>query len=499
MKNKSIYFKVYFVVFILLISMIFLVILSYKSIRELNKITENITDNVYSEIEKINHIKVLNLNLYIYIREIFLEKNQDKIDYYNDLIKQNYENIQIIGKKFVENTSTENRDFFNNYLITLDKWKQIRDKIYVYKKDGQLEIHIQEIRVELKDVREELSNLLDEIIDKNEKNIEDSKRISKSIYSKNSIIIYSFSFFTILFSIILSFIILSKLKFEIDKIISELKLKSNNLLEIAEKINKSSISIKDMTNEQASNVTETSASLNEISSMLNKTSESSSSSKKLSEDSTNKVEESKSVINKLVTAMEQIQDSNQELQNISLIINEINTKASLINDIVAKTELLSLNASIESARAGEHGKGFAVVAEEVGNLAKISGKSAKEIQELINKSQEQVSQILEITKHRTEEGKTVTTLVQNSFLEIANNITNISSSIEQINLASIEQKIGINQITQAMEKIEETIQTNLTSIIENSDSSEKLRDESNTINIVINNIICTINGKTQNI
>ncbi|RYZ87541.1 MAG: hypothetical protein EOP04_11470 [Proteobacteria bacterium] len=48
----------------------------------------------------------------------------------------------------------------------------------------------------------------------------------------------------------------------------------------------------------------------------------------------------------------------------------------IINEIVFKTQLLSINASIE---AGQHGKGFAVPAGEVGNLAQMSGNAAKEI------------------------------------------------------------------------------------------------------------------------
>ena len=95
-----------------------------------------------------------------------------------------------------------------------------------------------------------------------------------------------------------------------------------------------------------------------------------------------------------------------QLQNIAVIINQINSKTAVINDIVSKTELLSLNASIESARAGEYGKGFCyLLLKEVGNLAKVSGKAANEIQELITASQEQVNKILGLTKARVDDGK----------------------------------------------------------------------------------------------
>lgn len=80
-------------------------------------------------------------------------------------------------------------------------------------------------------------------------------------------------------------------------------------------------------------------------------------------------------------------------RKLSEAVQEIGVTLNLINDISSSTNLLSLNASIEAARAGEVGKGFAVVATEVGNLANSTQESLKVVQEVIERVQQNVSDI----------------------------------------------------------------------------------------------------------
>jgi len=302
---------------------------------------------------------------------------------------------------------------------------------------------------------------------------------------------------TILVSIVIGFlifkIIISSTKL-IEKSIHNLKKQSVETNKIANNLKASSKLLANSVSEQAASIHETSAAINEITSMVNRTAENARESTEVAKSASEKSEIGQNTMNKLVKAMETIQESNVQLQNIAGIINQINTKTAVINDIVSKTELLSLNASIESARAGEYGKGFAVVAEEVGNLAKISGKSANEIQELITSSQEQVNTILGLTKERVDEGKKVTAEAQESFLKISEDISNMSSVILQISDATREQEIGVRQIATAMTNIDRATQNSQAAVNTSSESAKILVKESDLLDKTTKDVEILITG-----
>jgi ArsR family metal-binding transcriptional regulator len=94
------------------------------------------------------------------------------------------------------------------------------------------------------------------------------------------------------------------------------------------------------------------------------------------------------------------------MQNVNHETKEMAHMISVIAKIAYQTNILSLNASIEAARAGDHGKGFAVVAQEVRNLAKSSDEAADRIAELITRASKEIESGASLSK------KVETTLIE---------------------------------------------------------------------------------------
>lgn len=160
----------------------------------------------------------------------------------------------------------------------------------------------------------------------------------------------------------------------------------------------------------------------------------------------------------MVGSMNQISDNARNMQAV------IRT----IDDIAFQTNLLALNAAVEAARAGTHGKGFAVVAEEVRNLAARSAKAAKETEELIIKSSQQI-----------EGGVTVADQTAEALNAIAQHVGEVSSLIQQIAVASKEQTVGVNRMTTTLQTVDQITQQNVELASTTANATQMLSGEVN--------------------
>ncbi|WMI80957.1 methyl-accepting chemotaxis protein [Anaerotignum sp. MB30-C6] len=166
---------------------------------------------------------------------------------------------------------------------------------------------------------------------------------------------------------------------------------------------------------------------------------------------------------------EEVKNSNQQMQEMKVAINNINTKSGeiskiikTIEDIAFQTNILALNAAVEAARAGSAGRGFAVVADEVRSLAQKSSEAAKDTTTLI-----------EETVQAIEYGTKITDSTAQSMLNVVKSANKVGNLINEIFNASKEQASAISQITIGVEQISSVVQTNSATAEESAAASEE--------------------------
>jgi methyl-accepting chemotaxis protein len=192
-------------------------------------------------------------------------------------------------------------------------------------------------------------------------------------------------------------------------------------------------------NDQAASLEETAAALEEITSITRNNAENATKMATLGQIVKKSVSTGESLASKTANSMDEINEK----------VNSINEAISVIDQIAFQTNILSLNAAVEAATAGEAGRGFAVVAAEVRNLANRSADAAREIKNLVQEA-----------TMKANDGKMVSADMIDGYKELNKNISETIHIIEDVSKASKEQMTGIEQINDAVNMLDRVTQEN---------------------------------------
>ncbi len=207
----------------------------------------------------------------------------------------------------------------------------------------------------------------------------------------------------------------------------------------ATQMNQSVQNVAHKANEQAASLEETSAALEEITSITRNNAENAVKMADLGQTVKSAVHTGQNLATKTASSMDEI---NAE-------VNAINEAIAVIDQIAFQTNILSLNAAVEAATAGEAGKGFAVVAGEVRNLASRSAEAAKEIKDLV-----------EAATTKANDGKKISDDMIKGYEELNTHISETIHIIDDVSSASKEQMTGIEQINDAVTMLDRVTQEN---------------------------------------
>ncbi|MDO9204726.1 methyl-accepting chemotaxis protein, partial [Methylotenera sp.] len=210
------------------------------------------------------------------------------------------------------------------------------------------------------------------------------------------------------------------------------------------------------TEEQAASLEKTAASMEELSSTVKQNADNAKQANQLATAASGVAIKGGDVVSEVVSTMADINASAKKIEDI----------ISVIDGIAFQTNILALNAAVEAARAGEQGRGFAVVAGEVRNLAQRSASAAKEIKELISDS---VSKTAAGTKQVENAGHTMQ--------EIVISVKRVSDIISEIAAASSEQSAGIEQVNEAVMKMDDMTQQNTALVEEAAAAAESMMEQ----------------------
>ncbi|SLM61560.1 MULTISPECIES: methyl-accepting chemotaxis protein [Dickeya] len=218
------------------------------------------------------------------------------------------------------------------------------------------------------------------------------------------------------------------------------------------------------TEEQSGALQETAASIEQLTSTVRQNADNARQASQLAQDTASQAQSGGQLVSEVVQTMGAIDSSSKKIVDI----------IGVIDSIAFQTNILALNAAVEAARAGEQGRGFAVVASEVRNLAQRSASAAREIKELIGHSVQTV-----------DAGNRLVEKAGVSIQGIVDGVRKVSELVGEISVASQEQSLGIEQVNQAINKMEQTTLQNASLVREGTDATQALQQQAEQLKQVV--------------
>lgn len=491
-------------------------ILSYSSIREINKSTDSIFHHNLKSITWLKQIQVNNRSTDTAIFEIMTNIDADG----NESLKVAIENYQKENKQLLENYASilnheEEKTLFGKYSELLPPYQQHINavlKLAVQNKNAEAYAYYND---KVRDTRTELQNLLTELVEWNQdlaqQEVDTATKSAKNAIM-NSLLIGGLS---LLASIAVGLFIIKAIvtplkemqrlmnkaqqgdltvrgsyesKDEVGNVMKNFNQMLDGISGIMRTVNKQAQVLYESSSLVADNAKETAIATEQIAASMEQVAAGSKNQQaaskenaialeemakgievvvdratnvtELSSYSSEQAEQGNTILNEAVSQMKAIHDSVKvtgtaigHLNECSLQIGKI---IDVITNIASQTNLLALNASIEAARAGDSGRGFTVVAMEVRKLAEQSGDSAMQIANLIEEiqgSMQQTTKSMELVQKDVLSGMEIVDKAGQTFETILDTVQKVTFEMQETSASTEEMSAGTEEISASVEEM----------------------------------------------
>ena len=187
-------------------------------------------------------------------------------------------------------------------------------------------------------------------------------------------------------------------------------------------------------------------------------------------------------INNTIEGMNRVK---QQMESIAIMVVNLSEQSQTVgeitdtvNDIAEQSNLLAVNAAIESAKAGEHGKGFTVVAQEIKNLAVRSKEATTQVGSILKDIQKSVNSAVMATEEggkAVDEGLKLTAISGETIKTLSESVDAAANVMIQIAASSQQQLEGMDQMVAAMENIKESSVQSAASTQQSAESVNELK------------------------